>query len=187
MERGRKIAVALLCLAALGVLVAGCGSGSGSGSGGSSSSPSSSSAPSAEFTKKGGNNGPATFGVVASEAEREQASKTLEENLKARAAGDWAKQCATLTAIRISQVETDAPNFGGGKGCAVTVREEAEPLSATKKIRANTMTEPIAVLRVKGKRGFALYHGARGKDYAMSMEKENGEWKVAKLATTTVP
>lgn len=172
----------MLCAAALGALVAGCGSGSSS-----EGSTASSAAPSAAFTKRGGNDGPATFGEAASDEEREAASRVLEENLKARAAADWARQCATLTAIRIAQIETDAPNFGGGKGCVVTLREQAEPLAASKAARANTMTEPIAVLRVKGRRGYALYHGAGGKDYAMPMEKEGGEWKVAELATTNVP
>ncbi len=172
--------VGLFCAASLTAL-SGCG-GSSSGSEAFKST-----APSTEFMKKGGNNRPATFGAEAGEEEREAASTVLEESLRARAAGDWAAQCSTLTAARIDQLESDAPNFGGGKGCVITLKEEAEPLSATKEVRADTMIEPIAVLRVQGKLGYAIYRGTSGKDYAMLMEREGGEWKVARLATTNVP
>lgn len=173
-----KIIAELLCLVALAMLGAGCGSSSGG---------SDATGPSAEFTGKGGSNRPAAFGQVADEEEREAASKVLEESLKARAAGDWAAQCATLTVRAISQIESDAPNFGGGKGCVSGLKAQAEPLSSSKSVRANTMTGPIAVLRVDGKFGYALYHGAKHQDYAMLMRKEGGEWKVDHLATTEIP
>lgn len=168
-----------VCVAAL---CAGCGSGGSSGEVSAAIS-----APSAEFTEKGGNDVPASFGVVADGEEREAAEQILEESLAARAAGEWAKQCATLSAEAIGKIESDAPNFGGGKGCMSGLRAEAKPLAQTKAVRADTFTGAVAVFRVKGKTGYAIYHGAKGQDYALRMEKEDGGWKVARVETTKVP
>lgn len=188
MAARRKILVGVV--AAVALVLAAIGAGCGSGSSDSSSStappsePAGSTAPSAEFTGKVGNNRPGSFGRVASDAERESASKVLEKSLKARAAGDWAAQCATLTAVKKAQMEIYA---APGGGCPSGLKVEGEPFAATKADRVNTMTGPIAVLRVEGKLGFALYHGKKHQDYAMFMKKEGGEWKVGHLATNEVP
>lgn len=136
---------------------------------------------------KGGDNRPAAFGEPAGQEELEAAAKVLEESLEARAVGDWAKQCATLAPGAIGKIEADAPNFGAGKGCANGLGAEAKPLSGSKAARANSITGPISVLRVKGKHAYLLYHGAKHKDYAMPMGKEGGEWKVGRVTTINVP
>jgi len=164
------------------VILGGCGSGSSG-----SSTNSDPLGASTEFMQKGGNDQPATFGRIANVDEREAASHVLEKNLAARAAGNWAAQCATLTAGKIAQVEEQGKSFGGGHGCAANLRALAEPVSQTKKFRADTLKGPIEVFRVKGQLGYALYHGTGNKDYAMLMKKEGGEWKVARLATTPIP
>ena len=167
----------LSSLAVLGALAAGCGSGSSTAATG----------PSTEFMAKGGNNKPATFGEPADQEEFEAAARVLEESLGARAAGEWAKQCATLTPSAIEKIEADAPNFGAKKGCANGLRAEAKPFATTKDSRANSLTGPITVLRVKGKRGYLLYHGAKHRDYAMPVAKEGGEWKIGRVTTINVP
>jgi hypothetical protein len=179
---GAKIVLLLLCLAGLLLLLSACGSGSSSTSEGAEASP-----PSMEFTKRGGENKPATFGELASEKDREMASRMLAKNLQARAAGNWAGQCATLTAAVVAKIESEARKLHAGNGCAKSLKAEAEPLSRTKAIRANTLTGPIDVFRVKGKSAYALYHGTKGKDYAMPLEMEGGGWKVAALVTTEIP
>lgn len=192
------LSIALLTAVLIAVLVAGCGSGGSSSSSGSTSSADSTSSSndssstgtteaSAEFVKPGGKNKIAKFGQEAEATEREAASSVLEENLQARAAGDWSTQCSSLTASAKKEVEEGAALQGVISGCAKELEAQAEPASQTKAIRANTMTGPIAVLRIKGNKGFALYHGTKGKDYAIPMEKEGGEWKVASLVTQEVP
>jgi hypothetical protein len=143
---------------------------------------------SAEFLGPKGKNSTAEFGEEASDAEREAASQVLEENLKARAAGAWALQCASLSERAITEFEKEASVFGE-QGCkkSVEVLARAPHANKTKAIRANTLTGPIDALRVKGDEGYALYHGTKGKDYAMKMEKEDGKWKVGSLITTTLP
>jgi flagellum-specific peptidoglycan hydrolase FlgJ len=214
MGGGRKIAILLMALALVAVLVAGCGSSDSSSSSGttaaadstSSDSGSSSSSDSSgseeessdgssgesgadnEFVKPGGKskNPIALFGEEGDDAEREAASAVLEENLEARASGDWEGQCSSLAASVVKTVEEEA-GLKGGNACAKALKASAEPVSRTKEARANTMTEPVAVLRVEGNKAYALFHGAKGVDYAMPMENAGGTWKVASLVTEELP
>jgi hypothetical protein len=170
--------VGLLCAVLLLGLLAGCG-GSSSASSGSSTN--------AEFIDPKPTEKIATFGQEASDAEREAASEVLEESLQARAEGDFKKQCATLSKGGIKAVEEGFTVQYDEKNCPRSLGIQAEPLTQTKGVRANTMTGPIDVLRVKGDRGWALYHGTKGKNYAMLMEKEGDDWGVARLTTTEIP
>lgn len=43
----------------------------------------------------------------------------------------------------------------------------------------DTTTGPIDSLRIDGTRGYALYHGRNGIDWSVTMQKENGKWRVA--------
>ncbi len=192
---GIRLALLLLALAALGF--AGCGGsgssseggstagGSSSGAEGSTAAEAGSSKPAAGFVKKGANNSLAEFGTEAPAEEREAASTVLEENLKARASGDYATQCESLSARSLKKIEENSGPLGK-QPCAQKLGAEAK--KAPTGLLEDTMTEPVAALRVKGNRGWALYHGKGGKNYAMAMEKEaNGEWKVASLTTQTLP
>lgn len=180
MESRRKIAIALVA-AQLAAVGAGCGS-----SGSSSSDSSSSGEASAEFIRPGKKNGIATYGKEADNAEREAASRVLEENLQARADGNWSAQCASLSALAIREIERASSGLGGA-GCANSLKSLAQPLARTKLSRANNMTGPIAALRVEGNKGFALYHGTNDTDYAMPLLKEKGKWKVAAVLTQEIP
>lgn len=184
-----QVTGALLAALAIALLAAGCGGGSSDASGAESdkadevelASPSEGE-PSRAFLKKSREDKIPKFGDEASAKEREAASSVLEENLKARAAGEWAKQCATLSPGAAKEVKQGASAQGvGGGGCAKELKARAEPLQQTKSLRANSMTGPIDALRVKGIRGYALYHGVGGADYAMAMEKIDGEWMVGDI------
>jgi ABC-type phosphate/phosphonate transport system substrate-binding protein len=190
--------------ALIALLVAGCGSSSSSSSGssGASSSASSSTAASSstessegesnlagEFIKPGKKNKEINLiikaGTEAEAAEREAASKALEENLEARAGKDWEVQCETLAAELVKAVEQGAPPTLAKAGCAKLLAELAK--QASPQVLENTMEGPIDALRVKGNQGFALYHGKGGKDYIVPLTKEGGEWKVASLTTEEIP
>jgi hypothetical protein len=187
-----KCLVICLCFALCAVAGLGCGSGGSSTSStttlgtteSSSATEPPSGEPSREFVKKGGKNEIPTFGTEASAAEREAVSEVVEKSLTARAAGDWAGQCATLSSNAIKTIKETVPPREAGS-CAEALKLEAQPVVQTRSIRANTMTEPIAALRVKGNKAYALYHGAKGQNYAMPVEKEGGAWKVSALVTVT--
>jgi hypothetical protein len=166
---GVGLVAALICL---GLVVAACGGSSSSGATGSEAS--------AGFIKKGHVNVLPKFGKEAPEEEREEVSSIVSENLKARAAGDFATQCKTLGAKGMAEV----PGAKNQQSCAKALKKLAEPLSESKGIRKNTLDGSISALRVKGNKGWALYHGNDGKDYAVPMEKEAGSWKVGSIVTT---
>lgn len=172
MSSARLVAGTTVLVLIAAIALAGCG--------GSSSEAGETEASKSFLSAKGKNKIP-TFGEEADADEREAASEVLEESLKARAAAEFEKQCATLTPSQIKQVEENSTSPKAT--CGENLERQAGLLSNTKAIRANTMTGPIDALRVKGDRGWALYHGKKGKDYAMAMEKVDDDWKVDALVT----
>jgi hypothetical protein len=115
------------------------------------------------------------FGEEASVEEREAANAVVVASLKARQAADFAAQCETLDQAAMKEI----PKAKNLQGCPAALKKFAEPLSATKKFRKNTLSGSIAALRVKGDEGYALFHGTDGTDYAVPLEKEDGVWKVS--------
>lgn len=162
----------LLMVAAMAAAAVGCGGGSDSMT-----------EASASFLSPGTKSKVPKFGDEADSAEREAASEVLEENLVAREEGDWETQCATLTAAAIKSVEEEFALAATKPNCVRSLTVGSTPLSSSEAARANTLTGSIDALRIKGDRGFALYHGAGGKDYAMPMKKEDGEWRVDDVVT----
>jgi len=181
------VAGGILCLVVVALMIAGCGGGSNSDASADSGGANEIEAlqpgePEASKVFLKTKKKIAKFGEEASAKEREAASEVLEENLQAREAGEWAKQCSTLTPTGVKEVTQGAEAQGVKKGsCAEELKGRAEPLSRSKSIRENSMTGPIDALRFKGVSAYALYHGAGGRDYAMSMEKIDGAWKVSSL------
>jgi hypothetical protein len=176
--RGRGLKVTFLLAAlSLVLIVAGCGGGGSSSSGSSSEAE-----PSAQFLKKKGDNTIAEFGKEASAEEREAANVVVTESLKARQAADFKTQCETLSMGGIKGV----PGAENRKGCPAALKTTAVPLSASKEARTDTLSGPIVALRVKGKSGYALYHGNDGQNYAVPLEKEDGAWKVGSVNTTEI-
>jgi hypothetical protein len=158
--------------------------GSGQGSDDSGGGSHSADEGSAEFRVPGGDNSIQNYGDEAATTEREEANDVLTEYLDARAAGDWAKQCALLAESSVAPLEqlaSRSPRLKG-KGCPTVLK--ALSASASKSARVSTLTGSIASLRVEGDRGFVLYHGPKGVDYFVPMVKEDGVWKVAAIAPT---
>jgi hypothetical protein len=187
-----KPAVAIVVALLLATALAACGGSSGSApatssstaksedsTSGSEGSASTQAEPSRQFLAPTGENEIPKFGKEADAAEREAVSKIVAESQQARAAGDWATQCATLAASVIKTLEKTASPLLSGHSCAKEL--EAEAANVPKYILANTMTGPIDALRVGPKSGYALYHGTKGVDWAVPITKEGGEWKVGAL------
>lgn len=182
-ENKRRTAILAAILLALIAAIAGCGSGSST----TDASAASTGGSPSEFIKPGkkATNKYAEIGHAADDAEREAASKVLTENFKARAKGNWATQCSTLTRPVVKEIE-GPESSGNGLKCAASLKQLASPLSESKAARSNTLTGPIDVLMVKGVKAYALYHGTKHKDYAMPMEKVGNVWKVGSLSTTEI-
>jgi hypothetical protein len=175
--------VTLLAIAALVALV-GCGDSSGRGAGSStvsnpvSTTTAASASSATKFTVAPRNEPYLRFGREAPADEREAASRVLERDLRARQAGRWAIQCASLSAFAIKQLREEL----GGSDCAVMLSADSQPLKKTAAVRADNLPGPIDVLRAEGSRAYALFRGTDGDDYAMKMEREpDGQWKVGAL------
>lgn len=82
-----------------------------------------------------------------------------------------------------------APKPGPGplvEACAEALKSIAEPLKSSAGARQDNLAGEIDIFRIRGKRAVALFHGRNGTDYGMSMEKEDGEWKVAAVLTAEI-
>jgi hypothetical protein len=193
MGAGQRIATGLIAAALIAALAVGCGGGSGSTEGSvstkgsaSTSGKSSKSEPSAEFAGKTETGKLATLGKEGSPAEREAASQVIEESFKAREAGNWKAQCASLAKVVVKQIEKAGVTLGAkGKGCTAALEAQAAPVPAA--ARANTLSGPIDALRVNGAQGYAFYHGTGGKDYSILLLKEGNDWKLAALQEKEAP
>ncbi|MGB8500013.1 MAG: hypothetical protein WCD85_18690 [Pantoea agglomerans] len=191
----RVAAVVLAAVIVVGVVSCGGGSSSAppTGEGGASSTEQQagggeqSSEQSGGESVPGGNGDPRSFGEEADSAEREAALQAVEGFMKARAAGDWAVECSYAAREVIQQIEEFFANNPQmkGKSCGVLLAglSEAQP----KKTLRNNLGDSIDSLRVEGTKGFAIYHGTDGGEYAIPMALEDGDWKVAYLAPTKLP
>ena len=172
-------------LACLGLLIALlCADGCGGGSSPESANNEVTGA-SAQFLKPHGDNSIVRFGHEGPASERHIVSLVVAKNLAARATAHFSTQCETLSIKIIKELVPPRPSNGGLRArCPGALEKDGQPLARTLKVRADTLESSIAALRVKGNRGYALYHGNDGKDYALPVEKEGSDWKVAALVTT---
>jgi hypothetical protein len=160
---------------------------SGEGQGSDQGKEESADEASASFRVKGGDNSIQDYGEEADSSEVAAASAALSSYLKARAAGNWATQCAELAKSAVAPLEqlgANSPQLKG-KGCAAILKLLMGRAPAS--TRANPLSGDVASLRFEGDRGFALFHGAGGTDYFVAMVKEDGKWKVGAIAPSEFP
>jgi hypothetical protein len=180
---GAGVLCALILLILPLVILTGCGSGGGPGT--SQGDPAQPATGAKSFPKDKESKKYVAFGEEASSTEREAASAVLTENLEARQTANFAVQCDSLGKAGLESFLGAGKEIEAARAeCPKSLKTLAEPLSNSKKARTNTLSGPIAALRVKGSKGFALYHGNDGNDYAMPMEKEGGKWLVGSILTT---
>lgn len=130
-----------------------------------------------------GDNSIQESGGEASASERKRAAASLHGYLDSHAAGRWAAACHYLSAtlvVGLERVGAMSQSAQGSTGCPKALAALSRGLQP-RVLREGAQAD-VGSLRVNGDRGFVLYHGARGKDYAMPMVEEGGEWKVAALA-----
>lgn len=182
-KAGRARLLGSACLvAALGLLVTGCGGSSATGSSGDR--PSASAEASSQFFGKSAANHFSKFGHEADPAEVRTAATIVAKSLQARGAHDWAGQCSTLSAAAVKEIE-ESPVAKKGAGCAANLGAQGK--EAPKEILEDNLKGAVVAFRVKGTKGYALYHGTDKKDWAMAMEKDGSTWKVASLVAEEIP
>jgi hypothetical protein len=178
--------ITLLFVVSAVLIAQGCGTGSSSSS---RTAPTSNTT--ADFAQAAAGNAEGLkvveFGHEASPKEREAASRVLRQNLKARAAGDWAGQCSSLSPRQTKELTERDELFTGKKGagtCAKGLELEAEPLPPS--VRKDPLAGSVEVLLVKGRKAYALFKGSDGGSYAMPMVEARGSWTVDQLTTIEI-
>lgn len=141
----------------------------------------------AQFRKKGHDNSIQDLGEEASGAQREEAASTLHAYLDARAEGRWADACSYLAADAVAVIERFAASYGDGKkpqSCPYVL----EMLTSAEGPALEQAAEAdVGALRQEGDRGFLLYHGAGGLDYAIPVVEEEGDWKLSAPEPSPLP
>lgn len=179
----------MLALLAVAIMAIGCGGDSSTGAGLDETAGEGRPYPwvtgaAREFLVPGGDNLVQTFGVEASDAEREEASKVVHAWMKARVAEDWATDCGHLSRDYVKALLVDVR--GVTRGRVTTCPGALEYFGdAASGVSGNTLTGPIDSLRVKGPEdteteweAWAQWHGPKGRDWVLPLTREEGTWKV---------
>jgi hypothetical protein len=134
----------------------------------------------AQFHRQGGDNSVQEFGQEGGGSAMESAAAVLHAYLDARVAGRWEDACSYLAADVVASLEQFAA-ANGSEAQLETCPQILQTLSSgagAAGLRGAAEVD-VGSLRVQGGRGFLLYHGPRGVDFAMPVVLEGGEWRLA--------
>lgn len=140
-----------------------------------------------QVLRKGGDNAIQEFGQEGGGSELASAASELHAYLDARAAGRWEDACSYLAPRVVASLEQFAAARGEGRleGCP-DILQALSSGAGTAGLRAADQVD-VGSLRLQGSRGFLLYHGPQGVDFAMPVVLEAGEWKLAAPDATPLP
>jgi hypothetical protein len=140
----------------------------------------------APFLAPGADNSIPTYGSQGSGSQQGEAQAALAAYLKAREAGRWGRACALMgTSVR-GQVRVLAEASGRRApqcSAALVLLAKYNP----PRERKNILIGSLAAFRVKGNRGFALFHGPHRQQFMMPMVREGGAWKVSQSIPVAYP
>jgi hypothetical protein len=136
---------------------------------------------SGQFIVKGGDNSIQEFGEEGEESELQETAETVHAFYVARASGDWSGACSYMSESLREQLEQLASK-SSVKGCAPFL--EAFTSKLPDSVWREISTIDAASLRHDGEQAFLIYRGAKNEVYAMPMNNEDGEWRVAALSAS---
>jgi hypothetical protein len=130
-------------------------------------------------TSKHGDNSIQTWGLEAADAERNEASATVQRYLDARAAGNWSTVCQLLAA----KPRREQEQFGGGASCAKAMASFAADASPTT-LREEAEIEVLS-FRVGDKYTFLIYRRPDG-IFATALTREAGAWRLVSVTPNPI-
>jgi hypothetical protein len=121
------------------------------------------------------------FGEEGSESELEEAEETLSEYLAVHSKEDWKATCDLLSKPMLDKIEHLAISSTGleDKSCPAFL-ESFVVLSAPEKREGAAIEN--GSLRRQGDKGYLIYYGSGEVVYAMPMDRQDGNWRVAALS-----
>lgn len=128
---------------------------------------------------RGGDNSIQTWGLEASDAQREAASATVQSYLDARAARNWAAVCHLLAA----KPRREQSRYAGGASCAQAMSSFAAK-AQTSVLREEAQIEVLS-FRVGPTYAFLIYRRPDG-IFATALSGEGGKWKVVSVTPSAV-
>lgn len=128
-----------------------------------------------------------TFGNEAGVAEKQAVTATVKRYYAAVAAGDGASACALLSPGLSKSIIQSLGHSAvlRGKGCAGILALLFKHGSAQS--GASLADIEVTGVRIKGDRGFALLHSKTMPSGEISVDRENGAWKVGALIGGALP
>jgi hypothetical protein len=130
-------------------------------------------------TSKQGDNSIQTWGLEASDTEREAATATVQRYLDARAADNWSTACQLLAA----KPRREQEQFGGGASCAQAMASFAADASPAT-LREEAEIEVLS-FRVGDKYTFLIYRRPDG-IFATALSREGGQWKLISVTPNPI-
>jgi hypothetical protein len=121
------------------------------------------------------------FGEEGSGPALEEGTEAVQAFFASRAKEDWAGTCAQLASAMLDKIEHLATS-------ATDLEDKSCPsfLAAFSRLSAQEQRQSEVVeagsLRERGQRAFLIYYGANEVVYAMPLNREGDDWKIASLS-----
>ena len=121
------------------------------------------------------------FGEEGDEAEREEAEAVVSDFLAAHSKEDWDAACELLSKPMLDKLERLATTSTGLEDTSCPAFLEAfVVLSAQEKKEGAEIKE--GSLRRQGSKGYLIYSASGENVYAMPLDQQDGEWRVAAIS-----
>lgn len=121
------------------------------------------------------------FGEEGSESELEEVDTTVNDFLAAHSEEDWEATCDLLSKPMLDKLERLATTSTGLKDPSCPAFLEAFVVLSPEEKREAAEIEGGS-LRQQGTKGYLIYFGAEDVVYAMPLDKQGEEWRVAALS-----
>lgn len=121
------------------------------------------------------------FGEEGSESELEEAGETVSDFLAAHSEEDWEATCDLLSKPLLDKLERLATTSTGLEDTSCPAFLEAFTVLSPQEKRESTEIDGGS-LRHQGAKGFLIYSGSGDAVFAMPLDQQDGEWRVAALS-----
>ena len=121
------------------------------------------------------------FGEEGDESELEEADEIVGDFLVARAKEDWEATCAALSRPILDKLEHLATSSTGLEDTSCPSFLDAFVVIPPREKKGTAEIEGGS-LRRKGATGYLIYSGPGDDVYAMPLDRQEGEWRVAELS-----